>query len=318
MAPPFGLVHQPQRSCVRRVLQTGSCLLCMMYSAVPQGSPAGFARLNGRTVGVVANQPAVLAGCLDIDASGRGWGDGQEPAGANRGLDVLVAHAPQSSLLGACAAMRTPACQGSSSRTPYRVPSLCLTLGFYTLHCPAVAYPAVKGARFVRYCDAFNIPIVTFVDVPGFLPGTAQEYGGIIRCDGPAACLSDQVLGYTTFPCLACMPVRHHPIIKPRPLYSTRRRPARQSQLGCMQLPAACKPALLLLPAGSQARRQAALRVCRGHGAQANSHHSQGLWRRLRRHVQQGWLTCGPLPLDVASWQPEVRCSRACQPKPLS
>ncbi|KAL4429352.1 hypothetical protein ABPG77_005126 [Micractinium sp. CCAP 211/92] len=68
----------------------------------------GFARLNGRTVGVVANQPAVLAGCLDIDAS-------------------------------------------------------------------------VKGARFVRYCDAFNIPIVTFVDVPGFLPGTAQEYGGIIR-----------------------------------------------------------------------------------------------------------------------------------------
>lgn len=68
----------------------------------------GFARLDGRTVGVVANQPAVLAGCLDIDAS-------------------------------------------------------------------------VKGARFVRFCDAFNIPIVTFVDVPGFLPGTAQEYGGIIR-----------------------------------------------------------------------------------------------------------------------------------------
>ena len=40
---------------------------------------------------------------------------------------------------------------------------------------------SVKGARFVRFCDAFNIPIVTFVDVPGFLPGTAQEYGGIIR-----------------------------------------------------------------------------------------------------------------------------------------
>ncbi|KAI7841351.1 hypothetical protein COHA_004969 [Chlorella ohadii] len=68
----------------------------------------GFARLNGRTVGVVANQPAVLAGCLDIDAS-------------------------------------------------------------------------VKGARFVRFCDAFNIPLLTFVDVPGFLPGTAQEYGGVIR-----------------------------------------------------------------------------------------------------------------------------------------
>jgi len=68
----------------------------------------GFARLDGRPVGIVANQPAFLAGCLDIDSS-------------------------------------------------------------------------VKGARFVRFCDAFNIPIVTFEDVPGFLPGTAQEYGGIIR-----------------------------------------------------------------------------------------------------------------------------------------
>src|SRR6202521_2263231 len=67
----------------------------------------GFARLGGRSVGVVANQPAVLAGVLDIDASR-------------------------------------------------------------------------KGARFVRTCDAFNIPLVTFVDVPGFLPGTAQEWGGII------------------------------------------------------------------------------------------------------------------------------------------
>ena len=68
----------------------------------------GFARLDGRPVGIVANQPAHLAGTLDIDAS-------------------------------------------------------------------------VKGARFVRFCDAFNIPLVTFEDVPGFLPGTAQEYGGIIR-----------------------------------------------------------------------------------------------------------------------------------------
>ena len=68
----------------------------------------GFARLDGRPVGVVANQPAVLAGTLDIDAS-------------------------------------------------------------------------VKAARFVRFCDAFNIPLVTFEDVPGFLPGTVQEYGGIIR-----------------------------------------------------------------------------------------------------------------------------------------
>ena len=68
----------------------------------------GFARLGGRSVGIVANQPAYLAGTLDIDAS-------------------------------------------------------------------------VKGARFVRFCDAFNIPLVTFEDVPGFLPGTVQEYGGIIR-----------------------------------------------------------------------------------------------------------------------------------------
>jgi propionyl-CoA carboxylase beta chain len=68
----------------------------------------GFARMDGRTVGVVANQPAFLAGCLDIDSS-------------------------------------------------------------------------TKGARFVRFCDAFNIPILTFEDVPGFLPGTAQEFGGIIR-----------------------------------------------------------------------------------------------------------------------------------------
>ena len=68
----------------------------------------GFARLDGATVGIVANQPAHLAGTLDIDAS-------------------------------------------------------------------------VKGARFVRFCDAFNIPLVTFEDVPGFLPGVNQEYGGIIR-----------------------------------------------------------------------------------------------------------------------------------------
>jgi propionyl-CoA carboxylase beta chain len=68
----------------------------------------GFARFDGRPVGIVANQPMVLAGCLDVASS-------------------------------------------------------------------------MKAARFVRFCDCFNIPIVTFVDVPGFLPGTAQEYGGIIK-----------------------------------------------------------------------------------------------------------------------------------------
>jgi propionyl-CoA carboxylase beta chain len=68
----------------------------------------GFARMEGHVVGIVANQPMVLAGCLDIKSS-------------------------------------------------------------------------IKAGRFVRFCDAFNIPIVTFVDVPGFMPGTAQEYGGIIK-----------------------------------------------------------------------------------------------------------------------------------------
>ncbi len=68
----------------------------------------GFIRIDGSSVGVIANQPLVLAGCLDINAS-------------------------------------------------------------------------TKGARFIRFCDAFNIPVLTFVDVPGFMPGTSQEYGGIIK-----------------------------------------------------------------------------------------------------------------------------------------
>jgi len=79
-----------------------------VHSRYGQNIVVGFIRLAGKTVGVVANQPKVLAGCLDINAS-------------------------------------------------------------------------VKGARFVRFCDAFNIPLLTLVDVPGFLPGTSQEFGGIIR-----------------------------------------------------------------------------------------------------------------------------------------
>ncbi len=81
------------------------------FEIQPQFAPniiVGFAHYDGRSVGIVANQPRVLAGCLDINAS-------------------------------------------------------------------------VKAARFVRFCDAFNLPVITFVDVPGFLPGTAQEFGGIIR-----------------------------------------------------------------------------------------------------------------------------------------
>ncbi|MBL8740314.1 MAG: acyl-CoA carboxylase subunit beta [Myxococcales bacterium] len=78
-----------------------------IHQAYAQNIVVGFARVGGRPVGIVANQPNVLAGCLDIKAS-------------------------------------------------------------------------IKAARFVRFCDAFNIPLVTLVDVPGFLPGTDQEYGGII------------------------------------------------------------------------------------------------------------------------------------------
>jgi propionyl-CoA carboxylase beta chain len=91
---------------IRRVVDDGGML--EVHERWAQNIICAFARLDGRTVGVVAQQPAVLAGVLDIDAS-------------------------------------------------------------------------IKAARFVRFCDAFNIPLVTFVDVPGFLPGTGQEHGGIIR-----------------------------------------------------------------------------------------------------------------------------------------
>jgi propionyl-CoA carboxylase beta chain len=91
---------------IRAVVDEGRFL--EVHELFAQNIVVGFARIAGRSAGIVANQPAVLAGCLDIDAS-------------------------------------------------------------------------VKGARFVRFCDAFNIPLVVFEDVPGFLPGTAQEWGGIIR-----------------------------------------------------------------------------------------------------------------------------------------
>jgi len=94
------------RDIITRVVDDGHWLEVQPEFA--QNILIGFARLGGFSVGIVANQPAYLAGCLDIDAS-------------------------------------------------------------------------VKGARFVRFCDCFNIPLITFVDVPGFLPGTAQEFGGIIR-----------------------------------------------------------------------------------------------------------------------------------------
>jgi len=94
------------RALITRVVDDGE-----LFDIQPEYAPnivVGLARLEGRPIGVVANQPAHLAGCLDIAAS-------------------------------------------------------------------------VKAARFVRFCDCFNIPLVTFVDVPGFLPGTAQEFGGIIK-----------------------------------------------------------------------------------------------------------------------------------------
>ncbi len=91
---------------ITRVLDDGEFL--EIHSLFAQNIVVGFGRIEGASVGVVANQPMHLAGCLDIDAS-------------------------------------------------------------------------EKAARFVRTCDAFNVPVLTFVDVPGFLPGTGQEWGGIIR-----------------------------------------------------------------------------------------------------------------------------------------
>ncbi|NIS78884.1 MAG: methylmalonyl-CoA carboxyltransferase [Anaerolineales bacterium] len=94
------------REVVRMIVDDGTFF--EIHENYAQNIVVGFARLGGHSVGVVANQPQVLAGVLDINSS-------------------------------------------------------------------------VKGARFVRFCDAFNIPLITFVDVPGFLPGTSQEHGGIIR-----------------------------------------------------------------------------------------------------------------------------------------
>ncbi len=91
---------------INRVVDDGEFL--EVHEHYAQNIVVGFARLNGRAVGVIAQQPMVLAGCLDINAS-------------------------------------------------------------------------AKGARFVRFCDCFNIPLITFEDVPGFLPGVGQEHGGIIR-----------------------------------------------------------------------------------------------------------------------------------------
>jgi propionyl-CoA carboxylase beta chain len=93
------------REVIRLVVDRDSLL--EVHAGFARNLLVGFARLGGHVIGVVANQPAVLAGCLDIDAS-------------------------------------------------------------------------VKGARFIRFCDAFNVPLVTFEDVPGFLPGTEQERNGII------------------------------------------------------------------------------------------------------------------------------------------
>ncbi|MBM3724417.1 MAG: acyl-CoA carboxylase subunit beta [Acidobacteria bacterium] len=106
LVPSDSSIPYDIKDVIRRVADHGDFL--EVHEHFAPNIVVGFARLDGRTVGIVANQPASLAGCLDINSS-------------------------------------------------------------------------VKGARFVRFCDAFNIPIVTFEDVPGFLPGTGQEWGGIIR-----------------------------------------------------------------------------------------------------------------------------------------
>jgi propionyl-CoA carboxylase beta subunit len=106
LIPPEASKPYDMKTLLRAVVDDGRFL--EVHEHFAPNIVVGFARFAGRSVGIVANQPAVLAGCLDIDAS-------------------------------------------------------------------------VKAARFVRFCDAFNLPLVTFEDVPGFLPGTAQEFGGIIR-----------------------------------------------------------------------------------------------------------------------------------------
>jgi propionyl-CoA carboxylase beta chain len=106
LVPADPNVPYDMREVIRGVVDLDSFL--EVHEEFAQNIVVGFARLGGRSIGVVANQPAVLAGTLDINAS-------------------------------------------------------------------------VKGARFVRFCDAFNLPLVTFEDVPGFLPGTDQEWNGNIR-----------------------------------------------------------------------------------------------------------------------------------------
>jgi propionyl-CoA carboxylase beta chain len=106
IVPPSATQPYDMHEVVAAVVDHGSFL--EVHAHFARNLIVGFARLNGAPIGIVANQPAHLAGTLDIDAS-------------------------------------------------------------------------IKGARFVRFCDAFNIPLVTFEDVPGFLPGVNQEYGGIIR-----------------------------------------------------------------------------------------------------------------------------------------
>ena len=106
VVPPESNLPYDIKDVIQRVVDDGEFFEVHEHWA--QNIVVGFARLDGRSIGVVGNQPAHLAGCLDISSS-------------------------------------------------------------------------VKGARFVRFCDAFNIPILTFEDVPGFLPGTEQEFGGIIR-----------------------------------------------------------------------------------------------------------------------------------------
>ena len=106
LVPAESNLPYDMKDVIRRVVDDGDFF--EVHEHFAKNLVVGFARMDGRSVGVVANQPAFLAGCLDIDSSD-------------------------------------------------------------------------KGARFVRFCDAFNIPLVTFEDVPGFLPGTDQEFGGIIR-----------------------------------------------------------------------------------------------------------------------------------------
>jgi len=129
----------------------------------------GFARIAGRPVGVIANQPAVRAGVLDINASNKPYDMKQVIAEVVDDGEFFEVN-PFWAMNIVCGFARIDGHVVGMVGNQPKVLAGCLDIE-----------ASEKAARFVRTCDAFNVPLVTFVDVPGFLPGTNQEHGGIIR-----------------------------------------------------------------------------------------------------------------------------------------